>query len=107
MEYVLIAVEQTNNIRSYAFAEIDRDLPPFTVVADISLLRECAIPLQEPPMLCRHFLEEQREAGSDQILTYEVAEMLQSARRPCRCRPCHEGAESSTQAKSQSPGEAQ
>ena len=83
MEYVLTRVEQSENIRSYAFAEVDRDLrrTSFTVVVDISLLRKYAVPLQELPLLCRHFLEEQREAGSDQNLMYGEVEMVQYASR--------------------------
>jgi hypothetical protein len=83
MEYVLTGVEQTNNIRSYAFAEVDSDSrrASFTVAVDISLLRKYAIPLQELPLLCRHFLQAQRGAGSDQNLTYGEAEMAQYASR--------------------------
>jgi hypothetical protein len=83
MEYLLTGVEQSDNIRSYAFAEVDRDRrrTPFTVAVDISVLRKYAIPLQELPLLCRDFLEERREAGSDQHLTYGEAEMVQYASR--------------------------
>lgn len=83
MEYLLTGVEQSNNIRSYAFVEVDRDLrrTSFTVAVDISLLRRYTIPLQELPLLCRHFLEAQREAGSGQNLTYGEAEMVQYASR--------------------------
>ena len=84
MEYVLTGVEQSHNIRSYAFAEMDRDLrrTGITVAVDISLVRKYSIPLQELPLLCRHFLEEKHGTGLDQKLTYGEAEMiLYSARR--------------------------
>ena len=83
MEYLLTGVEQSDNIRSYAFAEVNRDIrrASFTVAVDISLLRKYAIPLQELPLLCRHFLAEQRVTGSDQNLTYGEAEMVQYASR--------------------------
>lgn len=83
MEYLLAGVEQSNNIRSYAFTEVNRDprRAPFTVTVDISLLRKYAIPLQELPLLCRHFLEERRVTGADQNLTYGEAEMVQYASR--------------------------
>jgi hypothetical protein len=83
MEYLLTGVKQSENIRSYAFAEVDRDLRQmsFTVAVDISLLRKYAIPLQELPLLCRHFLEEQRKAGSNQNLIFGEAEMVQYSRR--------------------------
>ena len=83
MEYVLTGVEQSENIRSYGFAEIDRTLrrAGFTVAVDISLLRKYAIPLQELPLLCLHFLETQRAAGAEQNLIYGETEMVQYASR--------------------------
>jgi hypothetical protein len=110
IEYVLTGVGQSDNIRSYAFSVIDRDLRRMdvTVAVDISLLRKYAIPLQELPLLCRHFLEAQPNsaqpnsaqsgaaqlrnladqpaaaepgASSDQNLTYGEAEMMQYATR--------------------------
>jgi hypothetical protein len=83
MEYVLTGVEQSENIRSYAFAEVDRTLrrTGFTVAVDISLLRKYAIPLQELPLLCLHFLEARRAAGGDQSLVYGEDEMVQYASR--------------------------
>jgi hypothetical protein len=83
MEYLLTGIEQSDNIRSYAFAEVDRDTrtASFTVAVDISLLRKYAIPLQELPLLCRHFLQIKRESGSDQNLTYGEPEMVEYANR--------------------------
>lgn len=84
MEYILTSVEQSQNIRLYAFTEIDTSAhrAPMTVAVDISLLRKYAIPLQELPLLCRHYVRERRGAGSDANLTYGEPEMiLYSTRR--------------------------
>ena len=66
MEYVLTGVEQSENIRSYGFAEIDRTLrrAGFTVAVDISLLRKYAIPLLE-------YLDRERvtrRAGDERVI---------------------------------------
>lgn len=84
MEYILTSVEQSQNIRLYAFTEVDTPAhrAPMTVAVDISLLRKYAIPLQELPLLCRHYVQERRGAGSDSTLTYGEPEMiLYSTRR--------------------------
>ena len=84
MEYILTSVEQSQNIRLYAFTEIDTSAnrAPMTVAVDMSLLRKYAIPLQELPLLCRHYVQQRRGAGSDSNLTYGEPEMvLYSTRR--------------------------
>ena len=83
MEYVLTGVEQTENVRLYAFAEISNTLQrtPMTVAVDTALLRKYAIPLQELPLLCRHYVQERRGAGSGSHLTYGEPEMIQYATR--------------------------
>jgi hypothetical protein len=83
MEFVLTGVEQIKNIRFYAFAEVERDARRhgFTVSVDIDILRKYRIPLQELPLLCRVFLQEQREAGADQNFVYAEDEMIKYATR--------------------------
>jgi len=83
MEYVLTGVEHSGNIRLYAFAEVEHDVrrTGLSVAVDIDAVRKYGIPLQELPLLCRLFLEDQRGAGSDSSLTYDEAEMIKYATR--------------------------
>jgi hypothetical protein len=83
MEYVLTGVEQHDNIRSYVFFGIMRGIrqTQFTVAVDIGLIRKYRISLQELPLLCRLFLEKQRDDGNGANLTYGEREMEQYAAR--------------------------
>jgi hypothetical protein len=83
MEYVLTGVGHSGNIRLYAFAEVEHDVrrSGLSVAVDIDAVRKHGIPLQELPLLCRLFLEDQREAGSDRSVTYGEAEMIKYATR--------------------------
>lgn len=83
MEYVLTGVERSGNIRLYGFAEFGSDFrqTEFSIAVDIDVVRKYGIPLQELPLLCRFFLEEQCAAGLDRNLTYDEAEMIKYTTR--------------------------
>lgn len=106
MEYILISVEQSENIRLYAFTEIDTALhrAPMSVAVDISLLRKYAIPLQELPLLCRHYIQERRDAGSDSHLTYGEPEMMLYATRRAESERATEERKAHRKTPSQSHG---
>ena len=83
MEYVLTGIEHSGNIRLYAFTEVEHDVrrSGLSVAVDIDVVRKYGIPIQELPLLCRLFLEDQRGTGSESSLTYDEAEMVKYATR--------------------------
>jgi len=92
MEFVLTGFRQDKNIRRYAFQGIaaDRKRTEFTVGVDLGLIRKYQIPLQELPLLCRHFLTGHAEGGQTQTLTFTEEDMLGYANRRAAARDAAE-----------------
>jgi len=59
MQFVLTGFTQEVGFRVFAFARVEAGAIriPFTVRADMALVRRYAIPMQELPLLCRGILE--------------------------------------------------
>jgi hypothetical protein len=83
MDYVLTGVEQKDNIRVYAFVGILKGVrqPGSTVAIDVDLARQYRIPLQELPLLCVAFLQEQHVVAANASLIYGQEEMEQYVTR--------------------------
>src|SRR5438105_2950740 len=83
MQFSLTGFSQSANLRLFAFQRTaaDRTRQNFTVQVDVNLARQYAISLQDLPLLCRQFLEEQVEAGELHSLTFSEHEMLGIAHR--------------------------
>jgi hypothetical protein len=105
MQFVLTGFTQDLGCRVFAFEGIavDRIRTPFTVRADLALIRRYGIQIQELPLLCRSVLERRDEASEAQAFTFTEEEMRTCAtaraaakdeaahrRRPPR-RPSPEG----------------
>jgi len=105
MQFVLTGFTQDLGCRVFAFEGIavDRMRTPFTVRADLALIRRYGIQIQELPLLCRSVLERRDEASEAQAFTFTEEEMRTCAtarasakdeaahrRRPPR-RPSPEG----------------
>jgi hypothetical protein len=105
MQFVLTGFTQDLGCRVFAFEGIavDRMRTPFTVRADLALIRRYGIQIQELPLLCRSVLERRDEASEAQAFTFTEDEMRTCAtaraaakdeaahrRRPPR-RPSPEG----------------
>jgi hypothetical protein len=65
MQFSLTGFSQTANVRHYTFQGVtaDQTRQEVTVGVDLNLARQYGISLQELPLLCRRFLEEQSVAG--------------------------------------------
>jgi len=83
MQFSLVGFSQTANVRCYTFQGVtaDHTHQEVTVSVDLNLVRQYGIPLQELPLLCRRFLEEQSAAGKIDSLTFSELEMLGVASR--------------------------
>ena len=83
MQFSLTGFSQTTNVRHYTFQGVtaDQTRQEVTVGVDLNLARQYGISLQELPLLCRSFLEEQSAAGKVASLTISEREMLAVASR--------------------------
>ena len=82
MQFSLTGFSQTTNVRRYTFQGVTADTrQEVTVGVDLNLARQYGISLQELPLLCRRFLEEQSSAGKIDSLTFSELEMLGVASR--------------------------
>jgi hypothetical protein len=83
MQFSLTGFSQTANVRCYTFQGVtaDHTHQEVTVGVDLNQLRQYDISLQELPLLCRRFLEEQSVAGKIDSLTFSELEMLGVASR--------------------------
>ena len=83
MLFSLTGFSQTTNVRRYTFQGVtaDQTRQEVTVGVDLDLARQYGISLQELPLLCRRFLEEQSSAGKIDSLTFSELEMLGVASR--------------------------
>ena len=83
MQFSLTGFSQTTNVRRYTFQGVtaDQTRQEVTVGVDLNLARQYGISLQELPLLCRRFLEEQSSAGKIDSLTFSELEMLGVASR--------------------------
>jgi hypothetical protein len=83
MQFSLTGFSQTTNVRRYTFQGVaaDQTRQEATVGVDLNLARQYGISLQELPLLCQRFLEEQSAAGKMDSLTFSELEMLGVASR--------------------------
>src|SRR5262249_11519993 len=83
MDYFLNSFHHESNIRTFLFDGIDADRrrTPFTVCADLGMIRKYEISLQELPLLCRYLLEGQAADTPLRALTFTEADMLAHAGR--------------------------
>lgn len=77
MQFILTGFTQDLGCRVFAFegVAVDRIRTPFTVRADLALIRRYGIQIQELPLLCRSLLERRDEASEMQALTFTEEEM--------------------------------
>ena len=83
MQFSLTGFSQSANVRCYTFQGVtaDQTRQEVTVGVDLNLARQYGISLQELPLLCLSFLEEQSAAGKIDSLTFSELEMLGVASR--------------------------
>jgi len=77
MQFILTGFTQDLGCRVFAFEgiNVDRIRTPFTVRADLALIRRYGIQIQELPLLCRSVLERRDEASEAQTFTFTEDEM--------------------------------
>jgi|ERR1700689_3584102 hypothetical protein len=77
MQFVLTGFTQDLGFRVFAFEGIgaDRIRTKFTVKAELALIRNYGIRIQELPLLCRGLLDRREEGGEIQTLTFTEDEM--------------------------------
>lgn len=77
MQFSLTGQTQNADVRTYAFDGnySDRKTRGLTVSVDIALARRYAISLQELPLLCVRFLEEQTASSEATALTFSESAM--------------------------------
>ena len=82
MQFSLTGFSQTTNVRRYTFQGVTAEKRQgVTLGVDLNLARQYGISLQELPLLCQRFLEEQSAAGKMDSLTFSELEMLGVASR--------------------------
>lgn len=77
MQFILTGFTQDLGCRVFAFERIaeDRARTTFTVRADLALIRQYGIQIQDLPLLCRGLLERNDEAGATRALTFTEEQM--------------------------------
>jgi hypothetical protein len=77
MQFILTGFTQDLGCRVFAFegVAVDRMRTPFTVRADLALIRRYGIQIQELPLLCRSVLERRDEANATQTFVFTEDEM--------------------------------
>ncbi len=82
MQFVLTGFTQEVGFRVFAFARVEAGAIriPFTVRADMALVRRYAIPMQELPLLCRGILERLDATDENRTVTFTEEEMSAHSR---------------------------
>lgn len=77
MQFTLRGFTQEMGSRVYAFERVQqgRIRTAYTVRADLSLIRNYDIPMQELPLLCWNYLERHADDGDSRVLTFTEEEM--------------------------------
>ena len=77
--FILKGFSQEQGFRRFAFECIDEDQvrSPFTIQADLALIRLYGIHLQDLPLLCREVLERSEPAEGARGLVFTEADMRQ------------------------------
>lgn len=77
MQFILTGFTQDVGFRVFAFEGVgeNRVRTPFTVRADLGLIRRYGIPIQELPLLCRSLLERCEEREEKRTLIFGEPEM--------------------------------
>jgi len=77
MQFILTGFTQDLGFRVFAFEGVgeNRVRTPFTVRADLNLIRRYGIPIQELPPLCRDLLERCEEREEKRTLIFGEPEM--------------------------------
>jgi len=77
MQFILTGFTQDSGFRVFAFEGVgeNRVRTPFTVRADLGLIRRYGIPIQELPLLCRGLLERCEEREVKRTLIFGEPEM--------------------------------
>ena len=77
MQFVLTGFTQDMGFRVFAFERVgdDRVRTPFTVRADLTLIRRYEIRVQELPLLCRGLLERRDETPEMRTFTFTEEDM--------------------------------
>lgn len=77
MQYILTGFTHDMGFRVFAFESVgdDRVRTPYTVRADLSLVRKHGIRIQELPLLCQRVLEQRDGTDTKRAFTYAEADM--------------------------------
>ena len=77
MQYILTGFTHEVGFRVFAFEGIgeDRVRTPYSVRADLALVRKYGIRMQELPLLCREILEQRDGSDTKRTFTYTEAAM--------------------------------
>ncbi len=79
MEFMLVGFNQLNSIRQYHFEVVaeDRSRRQVTIEADLGLIRNYGIPLQELPLLCRRLLESRAKIETTVFAESDMVQYVQ------------------------------
>ena len=77
MQFILTGFTQDAGFRVFAFEgiETDRTRSRHVVRADLGMIRQFGIRVQELPLLCRGVLERRNQAEEQRMFTYTEADM--------------------------------
>lgn len=82
MPFVLTGFTTKEGFRVFAFEQVaaDRSRAPYTVKADLALIRRYDIRVQDLPLLCRGLLDRRDESEENRMLTFTEEDMQIHAR---------------------------
>ena len=77
MQFILTGFTQDMGFRVFAFegVKVDRTRAPYTVRADLGLIRKYGIQVQELPLLCRALLDKGGECEEKRALIFSEDDM--------------------------------
>ena len=81
MDFVLIGFSQAAGVRRFSFnrIEADRSRTPFTITADLRMLRTVGITVQELPLMCRRLLESTSGEGESRVIEFTEQQLRNHA----------------------------
>ncbi len=83
MQFILTGFRQDARYRVFEFEGIaaDRSRSAFAVRADLGLIRQFGIRVQELPLICRSLLDQMGDAPGRHAITFTAERMQQHAQR--------------------------
>ncbi len=92
MQFLLTGFTQEKGLRTFRFDGVSADhkRTPFTVSADLALIMQYGIRLQELPLLCRDLLQDQEHDSNKSAFVFTQQDMRDHAKACAAAREASE-----------------